>query len=153
MKCLTLAVTLILNTAIQYFHWTLFCLWWTYHQSEFGCKRLISLEVMKDTAESCILIICDCNLENNILIFFIWHSGSWWCTTMPNLVMKGWAIQKISFEQSQKNGQTDEYRYTDSTILPQLPYKSGEMTAVKTQPTQNKHLPHTLQTSWWWFVC
>ena len=25
-----------------------------------------------------------------------WHSGLWWCITIPSLVTKGWAVEKIS---------------------------------------------------------
>ena len=45
------AVTM--NTAIQHFHWTLLCLM-IYTQIEFGCKRLVGLELIKDTVETVI---------------------------------------------------------------------------------------------------
>ena len=84
-------------TALQYFHWTLFLLIMIYHQIEFGCKRLISLELIKDIVETIIYYTSSCSdlvCEDRIPLFFFffffgWHSGSWWCTTIPSLVKKG----------------------------------------------------------------
>ena len=35
------------------------------------------------------------------VLFFAWHFGPWWQTTILSLVTKGWAIQKISSGQRQ----------------------------------------------------
>ena len=52
-------MTLTLNIAIQYFPWTLFWLLVIYHQNEFGCKRLISLELIKDIVETIVFMIIE----------------------------------------------------------------------------------------------
>ena len=41
-------------------------------------------------------------LNINQPAFFTWHSGSWSCTTIPSLITKGWAVQKISSGQTEK---------------------------------------------------
>ena len=37
-----------------------------------------------------------CDTEDSKTNLYAWHSSSWWCTTMPRLVTKGWAVQTIS---------------------------------------------------------
>ena len=64
-----------------------------YIQIEFGCKRLTGLELIKDIVETVIFWLYKPTLwPLNLKIeshFFAWHSGWWWCTTIPNLVTKG----------------------------------------------------------------
>ena len=37
-----------------------------------------------------------CDTEDSKTNLYAWHSSSWWCTTKPRLVTKGWAVQTIS---------------------------------------------------------
>ena len=69
-----------------------------YHMKT-GSKRILSSE---DILESHIFDYkpCDHDLEDSNTFIFEWHFGPWWCTTIPSLVTKDLARQKISFGQS-----------------------------------------------------
>ena len=41
-----------------------------------------------------------------LVVFFAWHSGLPWCTTLLSLVTKGWVVHEISSGQSRAHGQT-----------------------------------------------
>ena len=41
-----------------------------------------------------------------LVVFFAWHSGLPWCTTLLSLVTKGWVVHEISSGQSWTHGQT-----------------------------------------------
>ena len=64
-----------------------------YHQTEFGFKRLISLELIQDIVETIILLLYKPPLwpwpwrQNPN--FCAWQSSSCWCITAPSLVQKG----------------------------------------------------------------
>ena len=84
----TIIVTLTLNTASQSFHDTHLNM--TIHCNiKFGCKRISSFE---DIVEAIFQLyeLCDLDLDDSKTkqIIFAWHSGSWWCITIPNLARK-----------------------------------------------------------------
>ena len=94
------AATLTLNTAIQFLRKTLW-LMMIYHQTKFGSKRISNSE---DIIEAVIFwpyepLLWPWPLRWPINLF-AWHSGSWWCITIPSLVPKCSAVQKIPSWQS-----------------------------------------------------
>ena len=102
-----------------------------------GSKRILSSE---DILESHIFDYkpCDRDLEDSNTFIFEWHFGPWWCTTIPSLVTKDSAVQKISFGQSgtpedvlttvwnKKTWQASHFaicvRYWNGISLKQIPY-------------------------------
>ena len=101
----TFAVTLTLNTAIQYSHQT-FWLKMMYHQTKFGWKGISSSE---DTVETQILVKCKPSLwpwsqHTNLSA---WPSRSWCCTTIPSLVTKFEQFRRYHPDKIRTYGQTD----------------------------------------------
>ena len=82
-----------------------------YTQIEFGCKRLTGLELIKDIVETVIFwlykpVTLTLKIESPpppppppFFFFFAWHSGSWWCTTIPSLVTKECKQTSAEWEQ------------------------------------------------------
>ena len=67
-----------------------------YHLIKFGCKKISSsVEMVETVIFDCVCPQCDwiCRQQTNLLA---WHSGPWWCTTVPNLVIEGSAVEEIS---------------------------------------------------------
>ena len=85
-------MTLTLNTAIQHFRWTLLYLWWSTLKLSLIAKALW-FRTNKRWKLSYFWLYKSHNVTFTLKIeshFFAWHSGSWWCTTIPSLVTKGW---------------------------------------------------------------
>ena len=81
------AVTLTLNTATQYFHWT-FWFMMIYHQTRFGWKRIISSEDVVKTVAFWLytsLWPWPWRQQPNC---FAWHGCLWWRITITSLVQK-----------------------------------------------------------------
>ena len=100
-ETLSLAVTLTLNTAIQYFHWTLLCLWWSTIKSVWLQKTHWFRTNKRYSRNRRILINKALSVTLTLRIeshYFAEHSGSWWCTTIPRLVTKG-CIHSAEWEQ------------------------------------------------------
>ena len=64
-----------------------------------SCKRISSSEDRKSYFDYMILHY-DLDLADSKPIFFERHSGSRWCITIPNLLVKGSVVQKISSGQT-----------------------------------------------------
>ena len=61
----------------------------------FGNKMLGGLEDITWTNTDILTLHCDLDLECSYPIFFIRHSGLWWCIIRPSLVAKESTVQKI----------------------------------------------------------
>ena len=90
----TLAVTLTLNTGIQFSHKTL---WLTmmYHQTKLGCQRISSSEILQ---KSHILFTLTLTVTLTLKLahqFLQRHSSSWWCTTIPTFITNSSAVYEI----------------------------------------------------------
>ena len=96
----TFTVTLIMNAVIPFFHKTLW-LMMLYYQTKFGWKPTSRLE---DTTEIVIFWLYKPLLWPRHWIqwtnFSARHSGLWCCITIPSLVTKCSAVQKISSRQT-----------------------------------------------------
>ena len=94
-------VTLTLNSVTTFFHRILW-LMMLYYQTKFDCKRTSILE--DNSRNSHNFIIYKPSLWpwywSQWTIFSAWHSDPWCCITIPSLVTKWSAVQKIASGQT-----------------------------------------------------
>ena len=101
----TIAVTLTFYTRIAYFQ-SMLWLMVLCHHPKFGCKKSLPPPPIMSSEDTKSVIFwlykphCDLDLEGSIPVLSTWHTDLGWCTTIPSLDSKGWAVQKRSCGQS-----------------------------------------------------
>ena len=95
-----------------------------YHHIMFGCQRINSsayiIEKGHISVISALAVTLTLKAANNF--FPTWHSGSWWCIIIPNLVTKCSVVQKILSGQifiNISNLHCDLYLKRSNPIFPQ----------------------------------